>query len=214
MTMLVLGISGSPKKEKSNTRFLLQKALEAASDTLSAGQEGEESTLLLDLCDYEIRRCTGCDACVRKRPCPESSHDNMPELERQLLQADAIIIAAPSYFTSVPGLLKDFIDRTRTMKMLDHQLKDKIFGAITYAGLKYGGQEHVIDMLNRYALGQGMVVVGSVGSPVMHGAFGSGSMQTDEGKWRHATDDLLAIDASRELGRRISELLRKLKREE
>ena len=91
--------------------------------------------------------------------------------------------------------------------MLDHQLKDKVFGAITYAGLRYGGQEHVIDVLNRYALGQGMIVVGSVGSPVKHGTFGSGSMQTDEGKWRNAESDALAIDASEELGRRVARLV-------
>lgn len=99
------------------------------------------------------------------------------------------------------------------MKMFNHQLKDKVFGAITYAGLRYGGQEHVIDVLNRYALGHGMIVVGSVGSPVKHGTFGSGSMQTDEGKWRTSESDLLAIDASEELGRRIADLVERVERE-
>jgi len=205
--VLIVGISGSPRGDKSNSRFLLEKALEAASEVLPAVSSAESATLLLDISDFEIRHCTGCDACVRKKPCPESEHDDMPELEKQILLADGIIIAAPSYFTSVPGVLKDFIDRSRTMKMLDHQLKDKIFGAITYAGLRYGGQEHVVDVLNRYALGQGMIVVGAVGSPVKHGTFGSGSMQTDEGKWRSAKSDFLAIDASEELGRRVARLV-------
>jgi len=208
--MLVIGICGSPKKAKSNTRFLLQSALESAAEILSESGPKEANTLLLDLTEFSIRRCTGCDACVRKKPCPESEHDDMPELEKKLLQADGIIIAAPSYFTSVPGILKDFIDRSRTVKMLDHQLRDKIFGAITYAGLRYGGQEHVIDMLNRYALGHGMIVVGSLGSPVKHGTFGSGSMQTDEGKWRNAEADDLAIEASQEVGRRVASLVKKL----
>ncbi len=205
--MLIVGISGSPRKEKSNTRFLLEKALSAALQVLQTTGSEASTTLLLDISDFEIRHCTGCDACVRKKPCPESAHDDMPELENKVLPADGIIIAAPSYFTSVPGVLKDFIDRSRTMKMLDHQLKDKVFGAITYAGLRYGGQEHVVDVLNRYALGQGMIVVGAVGSPVKHGTFGSGSMQTDEGKWRSAEADVLAIDASEELGRRIARLV-------
>ncbi|MHA2601186.1 MAG: flavodoxin family protein [Candidatus Thorarchaeota archaeon SMTZ1-83] len=204
---MIVGISGSPRKEKSNTRFLLEKALSAALQVLQTTGSEASTTLLLDISDFEIRHCTGCDACVRKKPCPESAHDDMPELENKVLPADGIIIAAPSYFTSVPGVLKDFIDRSRTMKMLDHQLKDKVFGAITYAGLRYGGQEHVVDVLNRYALGQGMIVVGAVGSPVKHGTFGSGSMQTDEGKWRSAEADVLAIDASEELGRRIARLV-------
>ena len=208
---MIVGICGSPKKERSNTRYLLEKALEAASDILSEGKTKRATTVLLNISDFEIRHCTGCDTCVRKKPCPESEHDDMPKIEEKLLKADGIIIAAPSYFTAVPGVLKDFIDRSRPMKMLDHQLKDKLFGAITYAGLRYGGQEHVIDYLNRYALGQGMIVIGAVGSPVRDGTFGSGSMQTDEGEWRSAKKDQLAVEGSQQLGRRMAELVRKLK---
>lgn len=199
--MRIVGICGSPKSERSSTRFLLEKALEAIPD----GQ-----TLLLNISDFNIQHCTGCDSCVRKKPCPQSAEDDMPEIEKKLIKSDAIIIAAPSYFTSVPGVLKDFIDRSRAMKMNDHQLKDKVFGAITYAGLRYGGQEHVIDILNRYALGQGMIVVGSVGSPVKHGTFGSGSLQTDEGSWRLAKDDELAVKGSVLLGKRVAEIALRL----
>ncbi len=206
--MLIVGISGTPKKEKSNTQFLLSKALEAADELDSV------DTLLINISDYDIRHCTGCDACVRKRPCPESAHDDMPKLEEQLRRADGIIIAAPSYFTSVPGVLKDFIDRSRAMKMLDSQLKDKIFGALTYAGLRYGGQEHVIDVLNRYALGQGMIVVGALGSPIKHGTFGSGSLQKDDGTWRSASTDELAIEGSVLLGKRVAELVTRIKKPE
>ncbi|MHA1137009.1 MAG: flavodoxin family protein [Candidatus Thorarchaeota archaeon] len=202
--MRIIGISGSPKKEKSNTQFLLSKALEATA----------AETELINISENNIRHCTGCDSCVRKKPCPESAHDDMPKLEEKLRNADAIIIAAPSYFTSVPGVLKDFIDRSRAMKMLDHQLKDKIFGALTYAGLRYGGQEHVIDVLNRYALGQGMIVVGAVGSPVKHGTFGSGSLQTDEGSWRSALKDELAIEGSILLGERVAYVASRIKESE
>jgi multimeric flavodoxin WrbA len=209
--MLIVGICGSPKKENSNTRLLLQKALEAASDVLSAGGMKGSSIHLLDIRDFDIRHCTGCDACVRKKPCPESTHDDMPKIEEKLLQADGIIIAAPSYFTSVPGILKDFMDRSRYMKMQDQKLKDKLFGAITYAGLRYGGQEHVVDLLNRYALGQSMIVIGASGSPVKDGTFGSGSLQKDDGGWRTAKDDELAIRGSQKLGQRMAELLLKMK---
>lgn len=202
--MRIVGISGSPKKEKSNTQFLLSKTLEATG----------ADTKLINISEYDIRHCTGCDSCVRKKPCPESAKDDMPKIEEELRNADAIIIAAPSYFTSVPGVLKDFIDRSRSMKMLDHQLKDKVFGALSYAGLRYGGQEHVIDVLNRYALGQGMIVVGAVGSPVKHGTFGSGSLQTDEGFWRTASKDDLAIKGSILLGERVAALTSRIKESE
>ncbi len=209
--MLIVGISSSPKKEKSSTRFLLQKALEAASDTLSNGSTNLATTLLLDLHEYEIRPCTGCDSCVRKKPCPESAKDDMPKIEEKLHTADGIIVAAPSYFTSVPGIMKNLMDRSRYMKMQGHELQDKFFGVISYAGLRYGGQEHVVDLLNRYALAHGMVVVGSLGSPVKHGTFGSGSLQKDDGGWRNATTDELAIENSENLGRRMAQLLKTMK---
>ncbi|NHI89227.1 MAG: flavodoxin family protein [Candidatus Thorarchaeota archaeon] len=199
--MLVVGICGSPKSENSNTKYLLEKALSAVND---------DEKLLLNISDHNILHCTGCDSCVRKKPCPQSAKDDMPEIEKKLVSADAIIIATPSYFTSVPGVLKDLIDRSRALKMNDHQLKDKVFGAISYAGLRYGGQEHVIDVLNRYALGHGMIIVGSVGSPVKHGTFGSGSLQTDEGSWRSAKDDELATKGSVLLGQRVVEVTRRL----
>jgi hypothetical protein len=67
-----------------------------------------------------------------------------------------------------------------------------------------------VDFLNRYALGQGMIVVGSVGSPVKHGTFGSGSLQTDEGLWRTAQDDDLAVKGSALLGMRVAEITKRL----
>ena len=200
--MRIIGICGSPKSEGSSSRFLLEQALEAASEVLS----DDDETILLNIRDFNILHCTGCDSCVRRKPCPQSENDDMPKLEKELIDAEGIIIAAPSYFTSVPGILKDFIDRSRAMKMDGSKLKDTIFGAITHAGLRYGGQEHVIDILN-----QGMIVVGGAGSPVKDGTFGSGSLQTDDGNWRSAKDDELAIRGSRLLGKRVAEIASRIR---
>jgi multimeric flavodoxin WrbA len=200
--MRIVGICGSPKGEQSSTGYLLEQALEAAEEIMSDDNE----TVLLYIRDFNILHCTGCDSCVRRKPCPQSAKDDMPKLEKELVDADGIIIAAPSYFTSVPGILKDFMDRSRHMKMNGSKLKDTIFGAITHAGLKYGGQEHVIDVLNRYAIAQGMIVVGGTGSPVKDTTFGSGSLQTDDGNWRAVKDDELAIRGSKLLGKRVAEV--------
>ncbi len=203
--IVIVGISGSPKERGSSTRFLLEQAIDAAAASMPEGIQLEG--IVVDLSKHHIEPCTGCDACVRRKPCPLSDKDDMPEIEGILKQADGVIIAAPSYFCSVPGILKNFIDRTRPLKMADHGLKDRFFGAITYAGLKYGGQEAVVDYLNRYALTQGMIVVGGLGSPIRDGIAGMGSMQTDEGKWRTAKSDELAIQSAKILGRRMGELL-------
>jgi len=89
--MLIVGICGSPKTKSSNTRLLLEGALESASDVFSDGETKTATTLLLDVSDFEIRHCTGCDTCVRKKPCPESEHDDMKKIEEHLLKAGTLI---------------------------------------------------------------------------------------------------------------------------
>ena len=56
-----------------------------------------------------------------------------------------------------------------------------------------------------------MIVVGALGSPVKHGTFGSGSLQTDEGSWRSALKDELAIKGSILLGERVAYVTSRMK---
>ncbi|MFX1300309.1 MAG: flavodoxin family protein, partial [Promethearchaeota archaeon] len=89
MAIKVLGICGSPKLEKSSSEFLLGKALEAAEGI------GSIKTELLRLADHKILPCTGCDNCVRKKPCPEDTKDDVPKVLEKMEAADAIIFASP-----------------------------------------------------------------------------------------------------------------------
>ena len=104
----VLGISGSPRKRR-NTETMLGAALEAAS-------EAGAVTELLSLGELSILPCKGCNGCVRERKCPQDEEDDMAVVKERLLKADAIIFAAPSYFGSVPGLMKNLMDRSRSLK--------------------------------------------------------------------------------------------------
>jgi multimeric flavodoxin WrbA len=72
--MRIIGICGSPKSERSSSRFLLEQALEAASEVLS----DDDETILLNIRDFDILQCTGCDSCVRKKPCPQSASLLLP----------------------------------------------------------------------------------------------------------------------------------------
>jgi multimeric flavodoxin WrbA len=200
MTIKVLGLCGSPKKEKSSSEFLLMEALEAANSV------GKVKTELLRLADYSILPCTGCDNCVRQKPCPEDVKDDVPKVLDKMEAAHAIIFASPSYFATVPGLLKNLIDRSRTRKMLDHRLRDKIVGIIVAAGLRHGGQETTASTLINYALGQGMIVVGGVGDPVKEGWAGMTGLQTDGFSWRGTPKDEIAIRNSQLVGERVASL--------
>jgi len=185
----VLGVSGSPRKGK-NTGALLQAALDAA-------QEAGAETELLNIAGLSILPCTGCNTCVRERRCSQDGDDDMPAVKQKLEEADGAILAAPSYFGGVPGVMKNMMDGTRSLKMDGTRLKDRACSALS--GLSLGGAEQVAEHLARLGLMHGMVVVGGVGHPISEGYFGIASLQGDEG-WPRATGDALALKNARGVG--------------
>jgi multimeric flavodoxin WrbA len=134
----------------------------------------------------------------------------MPVVKRKLEEADGVILAAPSYFGGVPGVMKNMMDRTRSIKMDGTRLKDRVCSALSLSGLRHGGAEQVAEHLARFGLMHGMVVVGGVGDPLSVGYFGIASLQGDVG-WRRATGDDLALENARGVGKRVAEVARALR---
>lgn len=99
--MNVLAISGSPRPN-GNTDLLLAEALQAAK---TAGAQ----TQLLRLSDYHLEPCQGCMTCASTGKCIQK--DDGEALYKLLTEADGIILGSPSYFQSVTGPMKNFIDR-------------------------------------------------------------------------------------------------------
>lgn len=199
----MIGVIGSPRK-KGNTTLLVE-------EVLSAIEDPEIETEILHLSDYRIEECDGCDLCIRERRCPKE--DDMPQVEARLLEADCILLGAPSYFGQVPSLMKTFVDRSRLMKMQNSRLKNKWCTVITHAGLRNGGQELVGLTLMNFALGHGMLIFGTCEDPVSEGFFVTGSLQKDDG-WRFVKKDPLAMKTCRSLGKRIQELRKIVKKTE
>lgn len=195
--MKAVGVVGSPRK-KGNTAFLTEAVLSSVEDP-------EIETEILYLSDYHVEECDGCDLCIKERRCPKE--DDMPKIEARLLEADCILLGAPSYFGQVPSVMKTFIDRSRLMKMQNNRLKNKWCAVITHAGLRNGGQELVGLTLMNFALGHGMLVFGACEDPVSEGFFVTGSLQKDDG-WRFVKKDPLAMKTCKSLGKRIRELLK------
>lgn len=197
----ILGIMGSPRKGKSNDTLL-----DAALDKIKENADVEK----IVLADYNIKPCTGCDACVRQKPCPLEEDDDMGTLNEKLQNADGIIIASPSYFGGVPGILKNFMDRSRPLKMAGHDLKDKVFGFISSSGLKYGGQHEVVSALTIYAFTHGGIVVGAVGKTIEPN-LAMGSFQGDKIKeFRAAAEDEIALKTSELLATHVLEVAEKI----
>jgi multimeric flavodoxin WrbA len=197
----ILGIMGSPRKGKSNDTLL-----DAALDKIKENADVEK----IVLADYNIKPCTGCDVCVRQKPCPLEEEDDMGNLNEKLQNADGIIIASPSYFGGVPGILKNFMDRSRPLKMAGHGLKDKVFGFISSSGLKYGGQHEVVSALTIYAFTHGGIVVGAVGKTIEPN-LAMGSFQGDKIKeFRAAAEDEIALKTSELLATHVLEVAEKI----
>lgn len=204
----ILLINGSPRKNGQTAALLNIFKLEIE----KISQENPNGTMcnILHLCDYEISHCSGCDSCLRKpNKCPLSEKDDMQKMEEELVSADAIIMGAPSYFNSPPGIIKDLIDRTRPLKMAKYKLKDKIFASISSAGLRGGGNVPIHTALMRYALIQGMIVVAAIGHPVLNANFPGATLQKEGIKEFRQPSDVGEVSTAntQALAKRISNLL-------
>lgn len=177
---------------------------------LDATAELDVETELFSLADLKILPCDGCNVCVKEKRCPIDAEDDMGRLNEKLMEADAVIFAAPSYFGAVPGVLKNLMDRSRPLKMDGHKLGGKVVSALSLSGLRYGGAEQVAESIIRFGLIHGMVAVGGCGDPLTSGHFGIASLQGDEG-WRRAENDAIAISNARDVGRRVAEVAIALK---
>lgn len=110
--MKILVINGSPKGERSNT-YQLTKAFLAG-----MGESGEIiETQELTVSRLDIRPCLGCFSCWSKTPGQCCIADDMAQVIQKLLWADVTVWSFPLYYFSVPGLLKNLIDRQLPMAL-------------------------------------------------------------------------------------------------
>src|SRR5690606_33280011 len=177
------------------------------------------ATELLELSDFNLRFCTGCNACLRQTTCAITDDDNA-YLHAKMLEADGIILGSPCYFGNVTALMKNFMDRTRCLHMVQPALKGKVGGAVTHAGLRHGGQEHALAILERFLVSQGLILADGFepfeGGPrvlTTTGVMATMYRGMEEGKikyYRSVTEDELAMTACRTLGQNMVKLIQKL----
>ena len=108
--MKILVINGSPKDTSSNTYRLTTAFLEGMQQELWDIQIKELSISRMD-----IRPCLGCFSCWNRTPGQCCIPDNMGQVIQDLLWADITIWSFPLYYFTVPGGLKNLIDRQLPM---------------------------------------------------------------------------------------------------
>lgn len=108
--MNILIINGSPRGERSNS-WQLANAFVAG-----MGERGKPlETQELSVSRLNIRPCLGCFSCWSKTPGQCCISDDMKSVIEKLLWADVTIWSFPLYYFSVPGPLKNLIDRQLPM---------------------------------------------------------------------------------------------------
>ncbi|MGE5894334.1 MAG: NAD(P)H-dependent oxidoreductase, partial [bacterium] len=100
----ILVLVGNPRKKNGLTSFYLQQFLAGIKST---GVSVEE----IHLYDKEIKPCLGCFHCWTKTPGLCVQKDDQKELLDKLDHADLIVYALPLYYHSVPGKVKNHLDR-------------------------------------------------------------------------------------------------------
>ena len=102
----IIGINGSPRKNK-NSAALLDHALEGAKEM---GAEVER----IDLIDLRFSGCRSCFACKQLGGSGYGRcvvQDDLKAVFQKILQADGLIVSAPSYFGDVPGMVRTLFER-------------------------------------------------------------------------------------------------------
>ncbi len=107
--MRALVLNGSPKGDRSNTYRLTR----AFVDGCRKNTEIEVTSIWVN--QLNLKPCLGCFACWNKIPGKCCLSDDMARVIEAMLWADIIVWSFPLYYFSVPGPLKNLMDRQLPM---------------------------------------------------------------------------------------------------
>lgn len=183
----VLVLLGSPRK-KGNSALL------AARIAKGAAQKGAEvETVFIQ--DLQIAPCNGCYACQKKGSKGCAIRDDMQGLYRQLVQADAWVIASPVYWFNMSAQTKLWLDRCLALPAYG---KDPFAGKRIAIAMTYGGEDP-FDSGCTNALRSFQDAFGYTGSDIVGMVYGS-AMEEGEIK----TNKTL-LKAAEDLGKKLVE---------
>jgi len=190
--MKILGICGSPRGGRSQTRVLLEALLDEAK---AKGAQVDA----VDLGKVHIGFCQACEACHKGPDCV--MNDDGRAILRQMLEADGIVLASPVYLDHVTAQMKAILDRTSHFV---HCLRftGKYIAALTTSG--GGGGDATMAFMKRYAVTVGAQFVGGVDARVplkdvdlaLSGALGA-SLVTAIAAKQQWPDQAQAIESQR-----------------
>lgn len=155
--MKILALNASPRGKNSNTLQLVEAALTGAEN---AGAETE----LIDICQYEIKYCTGCGTCYQTGECP--IQDDYADILTKMHSADGLIIGTPVYINAVSAQLKTLLDRMADV--IHCQAFAGKYGIVVTTG-GGGGTDEVITYLGNTLQVLGANMCGGVSAVMAEG---------------------------------------------
>ncbi|HUJ88684.1 MAG TPA: flavodoxin family protein [Syntrophorhabdales bacterium] len=152
--MKVVAFNGSARKD-GNTAILLNYAL------AELRKEGID-TELVQLAGKNIRGCIACRKCAEKKDkrCHGVTNDIVNECIEKMVEAAAIILGSPTYFSDVTSEMKALIDRAGFVAKGNGDLFKKKVGAAVVA-MRRAGAIHAFDSINHFFFINQMIVPGS-----------------------------------------------------
>ena len=151
--MKVVAFNGSARKD-GNTAMLVNQVLEQL-------ENQKIQTELVQLAGQEIRGCIACFKCFENKNQRCSVDDDiLNECIAEMLEADGIILASPTYFANISTELKALIDRAgMTSKANGDMLKRKVGAAVV--AVRRAGSIHAFNSINHFFFIGQMIVPGS-----------------------------------------------------
>ncbi|MCL4181094.1 MAG: flavodoxin family protein [Verrucomicrobia bacterium] len=186
-TLTIIGVSCSPRRGMTTSR-----AVQAALDAAKAVDPRIE-TELIDLGGLNI-------APWSPTPPADDMAPLLPKFQDPAL--GGLIIGSPSYFRSLSGLAKCFLERLAPLREPKMVLAEKPFGVVAVGAFRNGGQELTIEQIQTILLCFGMIPVGGHG-PAFQGATLLSANDSI------AQDDL-GLKTAAQLGKHVGEVALKM----
>lgn len=142
--MNVLLINGSPKGKNSNSLKLAYSFIEGLKSEYESNGK-EVSIEELHVASMNIDACKGCFTCWKKTPGICCIKDDMKTVIDKQLEADIILWSFPLYYFSVPGILKNLIDRQLPMSLPFMSSREDGYGSGSHdSRYNMEGKRHVL----------------------------------------------------------------------
>ena len=189
--MKILAINGSARKN-GNTAILIN-------EVFSILKKHDIDCEMIQLAGEQINGCNACNQCykLKDNTCFQKD-DIVNQCIKKMMDADAILLGSPTYFSNVTAEMKALIDRAgRVGRANDNAFRHKIGAAIV--AVRRAGAIHAFNAINHFFLIEEMIIPGSI--------YWNTGIGKDIGD---VNADEEGLDNMRNLGENIAWLLKKI----